>query len=121
MKQDDEKTESSKNDFIVPDETRDDVPKQTTAAERVANTLAATSILDKSDSWEEIDSSEIDGHSHDSSSNDQDDLHEEEEEGLLEESETVKTRILDVDELLELFMNECPEPLRQGGILTTPV
>lgn len=78
------------------------------AAQRVADHLGIHDD-DESDSWEDI--------SHEQS----DDLitqeiSDDESSNIACSSDKEKVKILNVDELLELFMKECPQPLREQGI-----
>jgi large subunit GTPase 1 len=94
---------------------------------RVADALRGDdgeSVLDRDDSWEKISSDienelDIDDDSEEDVSDqevsDQED--EDEEARMAGEADRQKVKMLNVDELLDLFMTECPKPLREKGYI----
>jgi hypothetical protein len=74
------------------------------------------SVLDRDDSWEKI-SSDIENELDiDDSEEEVSDQEEEDEElRMAGEADRQKVKMLNVDELLDLFMTECPKPLREKG------
>lgn len=95
---------------------RNEVQASESAAQRVADNLnisdSSGKQSDKSDSWEEISSDIIDDLEIAECDTDDDG-----EMDVSQASDKEKIRVLGVDELLELFMAECPKPLRETGML----
>lgn len=79
------------------------------------------SVLDRDDSWEKISAdiedieTALDSDVSDAGS-DSDQEDENEELKKADEADRQKVKMLNVEELLDLFMAECPKPLREKGI-----
>jgi hypothetical protein len=70
--------------------------------------------LSKDDSWEKI-SSDIEDELDSVDEFSEEETEDEKEMSMANEADQFKVKMLNVEELLDLFMTECPKPLREKG------